>query len=72
MLLSNLPKLRDKSIKVYSDNKHLKFTLQSGSNVEQLHKTCLDIILLVKRTSHKYTCKIYFPLFTIGLAEAHA
>jgi hypothetical protein len=56
MLLSNLPKLHDKSIKFYTDNKHLKFNLQSGSNVEQLHETCLDF--------HK-TCDEYQITFVV-------
>jgi hypothetical protein len=40
VLLSSFPKLRNKSIKDFTDNK--TFILQSASNEEQLHETCLD------------------------------
>lgn len=45
VLLSNLPKLRDKKIKFYTDDNNLKFILNS----EQLHETSLEFHKLCEK-----------------------
>jgi len=39
---SNLDMLKNKSIKLCTDNNNLEYILDSGSNVDELHNCCLD------------------------------